>query len=281
MKRFKTLTAVVLAGAMALSLAACGGSTDNTVEGEDTQAEADAADTEAEDSEAVVSTVVDGELIWGTNASFPPYESIDNNEVVGIDADIAAELGARLGLEASVENMEFDAIIPAVTSGKVDIGIAGMTVNEERLVNVSFSTPYVEAGQVIIVPEGSDITSVDDLNGKIIGVQRGTTGDDYVSDTENGVEPGEVQRFSSAVETGQALLTNKVEAVVLDNQPAKSIVNANEGLEILPEPLTSEQYAICVSKDNEALLDAINAALADMEADGTLQAILDAYLLED
>ncbi len=280
MKYFRALTAVVIAGAMTLSLAACGGSTD-TADSADTSAEAEATDEASEDTEAVVTTVEDGQLIWGTNASFPPYESIDNNEVVGIDADIAAELGERLGLEAVVENMDFDAIIPAVTSGKIDVGIAGMTVNEERLVNVNFSTPYVEAGQVIVVPEGSDITSVEDLNGKIIGVQRGTTGDDYVSDAENGIEAAEIQRFSSAVETGQALLSNKIEVIVIDNQPAKSIVNANEGLEILPDPLTSEQYAICVSKDNEALLDAINAALADMEADGTLQAILDEYLVED
>ncbi len=278
MKYFRALTAVVIAGAMTLSLAACGGSTD-TADSADTSAEA--ADEASEDTEAVVTTVEDGQLIWGTNASFPPYESIDNNEVVGIDADIAAELGERLGLEAVVENMDFDAIIPAVTSGKIDVGIAGMTVNEERLVNVNFSTPYVEAGQVIVVPEGSDITSVEDLNGKIIGVQRGTTGDDYVSDAENGIEAAEIQRFSSAVETGQALLSNKIEVIVIDNQPAKSIVNANEGLEILPDPLTSEQYAICVSKDNEALLDAINAVLADMEADGTLQAIFDEYLVED
>ncbi len=267
MKKFLSL---LLAGTMLFSMAGCGAP-------EEPAADNGADETAAEDS-AAVTTVQDGLLIWGTNAAFEPYEYMEGDSVVGIDAEIADAIAAKLGLTAQVENMDFDAIVPAVTTGKVDIGLAGMTVDEDRLKNVNFSTPYVEAGQAIIVKDGSDIASAADLSGKVIGVQRGTTGDEYVSDDANGVGAASVERYANGPDAAQALLTDKIDAVVIDNEPAKKLVANADGLVKLDETLTSEQYAIAVAKDNTALLDAINNALSELEADGTLQTIFDKYL---
>ncbi|MCD8216337.1 MAG: basic amino acid ABC transporter substrate-binding protein [Clostridiales bacterium] len=281
MKRFKTLTAVVLSCFFAVSAAGCGGSSSEAEGGaaEEEAVEDAAEETEADEAEAsAVTTVQDGLLIWGTNAAFEPYEYMEGDVVVGIDAEIADAIAEKLGLTAQVENMDFDAVIPSVTTGKVDIGLAGMTVNEERLNNVNFSDPYVEAGQAIIVPEGSDITSAADLEGKIVGVQRGTTGDEYVSAEENGIGAASVERFSNGPDAAQSLLTGKIDAIVLDNEPSKKIVANSTGLVILDELLTSEEYAIAVAKENTALLDAINEALDELEESGELQEILDKYL---
>lgn len=267
MKKFSKIMSLLLAGTMLLGAVGCGSAA--TTEGE---TEGTAADS------AVVTTVQEGKLIWGTNAAFEPYEYMEGDTVVGIDAEIADAIAAKLGLEAQVENMDFDAIIPAVTSGKVDIGIAGMTVSEERLKNVNFSDTYVEAGQAIVVKEGSDIKSAADLNGKIVGVQRGTTGDEYVSDEANGVSVASVERYSNGPDAAQSLLAGKIDAVVIDNEPAKKIVDNATGLVKLEENLTSEQYAIAVPKENTELLDAINGALKEMQESGELQAILDKYL---
>lgn len=267
MKKFLSL---LIAGTMLFGMVGCG-SNATTPDTDTPDASADGAAT----------TVQDGLLIWGTNAAFEPYEYMEGDKVIGIDAEIADAIAAKIGLTAQVENMDFDAILPAVTTGKVDIGIAGMTVSEERLKNVNFSEPYVEAGQAIIIKSGSDIASVEDLSGKVIGVQRGTTGDEYVSDEANGVGAASVERYSNGPDAAQALLTDKIDAIVIDNEPAKKLViNANGGLLKLDENLTSEQYAIAVSKDNPELLDAINAALAELQESGELQAILDKYLNE-
>lgn len=275
MKKFTKFMSLLIAGTMLIGAVGCGGSGD-AAEGETTTAPAveEGADGTATD----LATSQEGKLIWATNAAFEPYEYMEGDTVVGIDAEIADAIAAKLGLEAQVENMEFDAIIPAVTSGKADIGLAGMTVSEERLMNVNFSDTYVEAGQAIIVKEGSDIKSAADLNGKIVGVQRGTTGDEYVSDEANGVGVASVERFSNGPDAAQSLLTDKIDAVVIDNEPAKKLVENSEGLVKLDENLTSEQYAIAVAKDNTELLDAINGALSEMKENGELQAILDKYL---
>ncbi len=263
MKRFKTLTAIVLASFMAFQMVGCGGSADQTTD-ENASAEESADVENSEDK-----------LVWATNAEFEPYEYRDGGEIVGIDAEIADEIASRLGLEAEVADMNFDSIIPAVTSGKADIGIAGMTVTEDRLQNVNFSTPYINAGQAIIVPEDSDITGEDDLVGLTIGVQLGTTGDLYVTDN---IADTTVERYTKGFEAVQALLQGKIDAVVIDGEPAKAFVKLNEGIKMCDDYLTVEEYAIAVSKDNEELLDQINSALADMEEDGTLTAIFDKYL---
>lgn len=217
-------------------------------------------------------------LTMATNAAFPPYEFYEGGEIVGIDAEIAALIAEKLGMELVIDDMEFDSIIAAVQSGKADIGMAGMTVTEDRLKTVNFSTSYATGKQVIIVAEGSDIASPDDLEGKTIGVQLTTTGDLYI--TWDYVDEGlaEIDRYSKGADAIQALLQGKVDAVVIDNEPAKVFVEQNKGLRILETEYTIEDYAIAISKQNTELLEKINAALAELTASGQLQAIIDKYI---
>jgi polar amino acid transport system substrate-binding protein len=215
-------------------------------------------------------------LTMATNAAFPPYEYYEGNEIVGIDAEIAALIAGKMGMELEIQDMEFGSIIAAVQTGKVDMGMAGMTVNEERLVSVDFSDTYAVGKQVIIVPESSDIASPDDLADKIIGVQESTTGDIYISD-EFGDDA--VQRYNKGTDAVQALLQGKVDAVVIDNEPAKAFVNANEGLKILETEYALEDYAIAVKKGNTDLLNKINKALAELSESGELQKIIDKYIV--
>jgi polar amino acid transport system substrate-binding protein len=172
--------------------------------------------------------------------------------------------------------MEFDSIITAVSTGKADMGLAGMTVTEERKKNVNFSDSYATGIQVVIVPEGSDIKTVDDLyNGKKIGVQLSTTGDIYCCD-DFGEE--NVEKYNKGNDAVMALVAGKIDAVVIDNEPAKSYVAANEGLVILDTDYVTEEYAAALNKDNTALLEAINGALAELKADGTLDTIIGKYI---
>ena len=222
-------------------------------------------------------------LKMGTNATFPPYEFYDDatGEVVGIDAEVAAAICAKLGCELEIVDMDFDAIIPAVTTGKIDFGMAGMTVTEERLQSVDFTTSYATGIQSVIVKEDSEITSVDDLfaegaNHKI-GVQQGTTGDLYCSWDIEDEGLGSVERYKNGTDAVLALTSGKVDCVVIDNQPALKYVEANEGLKILDTEYAVEDYAIALAKDSE-LTEKINAALEELIADGTVQAIIDKYI---
>lgn len=283
----KKLVAVFLAGIMCASLAACGSSAADDAASTDTQTAAEetaeetaddaaAADTEGETAEAgEVTTVTEGILTMGTNAAFPPYEYYEGDTVVGIDAEIAQAIAEKLGLSLEIVDMDFNSIITAVQSGKVDVGIAGMTVEPDRLENVDFTDSYATGVQVVIVTEDSDIASVDDLEGKLIGTQEGTTGWSYCSEDygDDMVIP-----YTNGATAVQALLDGKVDCVVIDQQPALSFVEANEGLKILETEYAVEDYAIAVSKDNTALRDAINTALNELIEDGTVQGILDKYI---
>ena len=222
-------------------------------------------------------------LKMGTNASFPPYEFYDDEtgEIVGIDAEVADAICAKLGCVCDIVDMDFDAIIPAVTTGKIDFGMAGMTVTEERLQSVDFTTSYATGIQSVIVKEDSEITSVDDLfvegaNHKI-GVQQGTTGDLYCSWDIEDEGLGSVERYKNGTDAVLALTSGKVDCVVIDNQPALKYVEANEGLKILDTEYAVEDYAIALAKDSE-LTEKINAALEELIADGTVQAIIDKYI---
>ena len=217
-------------------------------------------------------------LTMGTNAAFAPYEYYDDGAIVGIDAEIAAAIAEKLGMELEIIDMDFDAIIPAVATGKVLMGMAGMTVTPERLQNVNFSNTYAIGIQSIIVPAGSAITSVDDLEKPeyLIGVQKGTTGHLYCED-DYGTE--RVRPYKNGPEAVQALLNGSVDCVVIDNEPAKRLVEANEGLTILDTAYAEEEYAIALALENKELLDKINAALDELLDDGTLQAIVDKYIL--
>ena len=296
----KSFVSVMLAGMMALSLAACGGSTPAPTTAAPAPAETKAEETKAEETKAeetkaeetkaeetkaeaaeapaAVKTVQEGKLVMCTNAEFPPYEFHDANDIVGIDVDICRAIAEKLGLELEVEDIAFDSIIPEVTSGKADLGAAGMTVTEDRKQNVDFSDTYAHATQVIIVREDSDITGFDSLqDGKIVGVQQGTTGDIYVT---GDLGDDKVERYAKGMEAVQALAQTKIDAVVIDGEPAKQYVKEVSGLKILDESYTDEDYAIAVKKGNTELLNAVNAALAELKSEGKLDEIVAKYIHE-
>ncbi len=214
-------------------------------------------------------------LIMATNAQFPPYEYYDGDKIVGIDAEIAQAIADKLGMTLEIQDMEFDSIISSVASGKADIGVAGITASEDRKLTVNFSTSYATGKQVIIVKEDSTIAGPDDLKGKLIGVQLSTTGDIYCSD-----DYGEdsMRRFNNGAEAVLALTQGKIDAVVIDNEPAKVYVQQNPGLKILETEYITENYAIEVAKENTELLGKINDALAALQNDGTLKSIVDKYI---
>ena len=256
--KLKKLVSVLLVAACVFSLAACGSKDDSKDSGDSKK---DSKDT----------------LVMATNAEFPPYEFHEGDDVVGIDADIARAIGEEMGMEVKIEDMAFDSIIPAVTSGKVDFGAAGMTVTEDRKKNVDFTDTYATATQVIIVKEGSDIAGPDDLTGKKIGVQLGTTGDIYADD----IEDAEVERYNKGFEAVQALTQDKIDAVVIDGEPAKEFVAEADGLKILDEAFTEEEYAIAVAKDNDDLLKKMNEALASLKESGKIDEIVAKYISAD
>ena len=281
----KKLTALLLGTAMVLSLAACGGSASSaSSEAASSEAASSEETTEAASSEAAseatdaaeLTTVNAGKLTMSTNAAFPPYEmTADDGSFEGIDIEVAAAIADKLGLELQVDDMDFDAALLAAQNGKSDMVMAGVTVTDERQKVMDFSDSYAEGIQSIIVPEDSDIASVDDLSGKVIGTQRGTTGYIYCTD-DFGDE--NVIAYDNGLTAVQALNNGQVDAVVIDNAPAKEFVAANPGLKILDTAYAQEDYAIGVAKGNTALLDAINGALEELQADGTLQSIVDKYI---
>ena len=227
-------------------------------------------------------TVEEGTLIMATNAEFPPYEYMENNEVKGIDADIAQAIANKLGLKLRIENMEFDSIISSVKEGKADVALAGMTVTPERLEEVNFSTSYATGVQVVIVTEDSKITTVDDLfadgANHTIGVQLTTTGDLYATWDIEDEGLGKVDRYNKGADAVMALKSGKVDCVIIDNEPAKAFVAANEGLKILDTEYAVEDYAIAMNKNNKELAEAVEKALKELIADGTVKSIIEKYI---
>ena len=280
----KNVLVLAAAVCMAAALTACG-SSNSTAETTAAAAETTTADTAAGSTDTAADTAADtsaaeetegagGKIVMVTNAEFPPYEYHENNTIVGIDADIARAIADQMGMELEIQDMAFDSLIPAIQSGKADFAAAGMTVNEERLRNVDFTETYAEAAQVIIVKEGSAIAAPADLTGKKIGVQTGTTGDIYADDVEN----AEVQRFNKGMEAVMALTQDKLDAVIIDREPAKVFVKENEGLKILDEAFTEEEYAIAIKKGNTELLEKMSAAIKELKESGELQKIVDKYI---
>jgi len=253
----KRLFALLLACTMVFAVTACGSKE---------EAPADKEATEAPEEDNV--------LVMATNAEFPPYEFHEGGEIVGIDPEMAAAVAEELGMTLKIEDMAFASIILAVSSGKADIGVAGMTVTEDRLENVNFSDTYATAAQVVILQEGSEIASVDDLANKSIGVQLGTTGDIYAED----IEGATIERYNKGFEAVQALSQGKIDAVIIDREPAKVFVAENEGLVILDEEFTVEEYAIAIAKENTELLEKVNTALASLKESGKLDEIVGKYI---
>lgn len=280
----KKITALLLGTAMMLSLAACGSSasvSESTASSE-ASSTSGAASTEASaETAGELTTVNAGKLTMSTNAAFPPYEMTDDNgNYVGIDIEVAQAIADKLGLELQVDDMDFDAALLAAQSGKSDMVMAGVTVTEERQTVMDFSNTYATGIQVVIVPEDSDIASIDDMTGKMIGVQRGTTGDLYCSASveDGGFGEENVTPYDNGLTAVQALMNGQVDCVVIDNAPAQEFVAANPGLKILDTEYANEEYAIGVAKGNTQLLDAINGALEELQADGTVQSIVDKYI---
>ena len=247
----------------------------------------------------------DNVLVMATNAAFPPYEYVEGGKFVGIDVEIAQAIADKLGMELQIEDVEFGSIIGGVVEGKYDMGMAGMTVTEERKQSVNFSNTYATGIQVIIVKDGSSIASLDDIfefnadgdpvalkdaNIKV-GVQQDTTGDIYSSSDISGwgfcdveedgtVTTDRVVRYKTGADAVEALKTDKVNMVIIDNEPAKSFVAANEGIHILEgdNEYAVEDYAICIAKENTELLDKINKALDELKKDGTIDKIVSKYI---
>ena len=252
-KIISAVLAVVMLGASTMMFSSCGGS----------------ASPESKDSTAGAK-----KLHMATNAAFEPYEYVEGGQVVGIDAEIARVICDKLGYTLVIDDMDFDAIIPAVVSGKVDFGMAGMTVTEERKQSVDFTDPYTSSVQVIIVNEkNSKVASADDLVGKTVGVQLGTTGDIFVSD----VNDVKVERFSKGSDAVLALTQGELDAVVIDKDPAEAFTDQNIGIKILNDPFEREEYAICLKKDSE-LTEKFNTVLNDLKADGTVDDIIKKYI---
>ena len=294
----KKIIAITLSLIMALGLfAGCASSTENgsaqnngannaatTGANADNGAETTApaeneSNTDNEEGYGEFTTVEEGKLIMATNAFFPPYEYYEGETIVGIDAEIAAAIAEKLGLELVIDNMEFNSIITAVTTGAADMGLAGMTITEERLEQVDFSISYASGVQSIIVKEGSAITCVDDLYAEgaaqKVGVQLGTTGDIYASD-DFGAE--RVTQYNNGNEAILALLSGDVDCVIIDNEPAKAFVAANEGLQILDTAYAEEDYAACFKMENKALRAAVDTAIEELIMDGTIDAIIEKYI---
>lgn len=236
----------------------------------------------------------DNTLIMATNAAFPPYEYHEGGEIKGIDAEIGKAIADKLGMEFKIEDMEFDSIIPSVQSGKANFGMAGMTVSDERKESVNFSDSYATGIQVVIVKDDSALSNVDALfalkeDGSkwTVGVQNATTGDLYTTDdlespkdeNDNPVEgTAKIERYSKGADAVEALKTGKIDCVVIDNEPAKAFVAANEGLKILETEYAEEDYAIAIAKDKTELLEKVNKALKELKDDGTVQRIIDKYI---
>ena len=271
----KKFLALVLASLMVFAFVACGGT------GKDNNGASDASN--ASNASDTSDTTEKETLVMATNATFPPYEFKEGDSFAGIDVEIAGKIAEKLGMTLEIKDVEFGSIIGGVQTGKFDIGMAGMTVTDERLKSVNFSDSYATGIQVVIVKEDSAIKSLDDLKGDgsmKFGVQQDTTGDIYASDTvENGgYGKDNVVRYKTGADAVQALKTGKVDAFIIDNEPAKNFVKANEGLSILNGDWVKENYAIAIAKDNTELLEKVNGALKELIADGTVKAIIDKYI---
>ena len=266
MKKITRILAVALMLSMLMIASACGN--DAQQGGQDAQGEQ--------------FTISEGTLTMVTNADFPPYEFVQGGQVVGIDPEIAAAIAGRLGLELVIEDIDFDSVVISVETGMFDMAMAGLTVTDEREEQVNFSISYANGVQAIIVPEGSPITHVDDLfaDGAFhrIGVQLSTTGDLYSTWDLEDEGLAEVERFARGSDAVMALNAGRVDAVIIDNEPAKSFVEMNTGLKVLDTEFANEDYAIAINKGNTVLLDRVNEALRALIADGTVQSILDKYI---
>ena len=276
MKKMKKLAALLLAAALSVSVTACGGgASSQPSEGSSAPAASAGAS-----SSAGVKTIEAGTITMSTNAEFEPFEYRSGDKIVGIDVEIANKIAKKLGLTLKINDVAFDSLIMELQTNKCDFVAAGMTVDEDRKKNVDFSEPYFDASQAIIVPKGSTIKSRTDLNGKTVGVQQGTTGDQYCTNEKgtSDVKVGTVKRYNKGADAISDMISGRIDAVVIDNFPATKFVEKNSGkIQKLSDAMTVEQYAVAVHKGNAALLEQINAVLKDMKSSGELDQIVNKY----
>lgn len=275
----KNLILLAAVGLAAFTLAACSSSS-NSGSSAESKTEAALKAEQAKDSEAnskegdTEITVEKGKLIMATNAEFPPYEFHENDKIVGIDAEIAEEIAKKLGLELEIEDVAFSAIIPEITSGKADVGIAGMSVTEDRKKSVDFSQTYADTVQVVIVKKDSEIKTPEELEKKTLGVQEGTTGAILAED----IKDVKIEPYNKAVDAVQSLMQNKVDAVIIDEETAKVFTSDNKDIKILDEAFAKEEYAIAVKKGNKELLTQIDKALDELKSEGKIDEIVKKYI---
>ncbi len=253
------------------ALAGCGGSGSSS-----------ASTTGAAGSDSSLGLVTEGKLTIGTSPDFPPFENLENDEYVGLDMDLARALAEKLGLEAEFKNLQFDAIIPAVAAGgQVDLGLSGITIDPERAEQVDFTDSYyIDDLSVVAMKDNADVTSdtyADALNqdGVIIAVQSGTTGESYAQEN---FPNATTQPYGTATDCFAAMQAGQAVAVVTNKAvAAKMVADSYTDAQVVKEIATGEEYGIAVSKDNSALLEAINSALDELTSDGSLDEIVNKY----
>jgi polar amino acid transport system substrate-binding protein len=270
--RLTLVAALVALFALAVVAAGCGSDDEST--------STEAASSTDSGATADVSTITDGTLLIGTDAPYPPFEigTPDDSDFSGFDIDLANDIADNLGLTAEFQDTSFDTIFRDVAANQFDIVVAASTITPGRQKTVNFSDPYYEAQQALLVPEGSDITSVDDLAGKIVGAQDGTTGEAYANDE---TDASEVRGYPEGPDAVAAVTTGQVDAAIIDQPVAADAVEKQGGVEVATEIPTNELYGIAISKENPELLDAVNQALAEFKQDGTIQGLYEQYLKTD
>lgn len=259
MKKFKSLMAVLLTGAMLFAFAGCSGNND---------VKSSAADG---DNANVSGAASGGKIIMTTEAGFAPYEYMEGNNIVGVDVDIANEIAKAMGKELEIQNSEFAQALMAVTNGKADFAAAGISVTPDRQETMDFSIPYATSKQVVVVKKDSNaVTDPKNLEGKVVGAQLGTVADIVISDPEEGYKAKEVKQYEKYVQAASDLKNDKIDCIVMDALPAAELVKANEGLVVLDGEVFTDTYAIGVKKGNQELLDQINTVLQKLIDDGKI-----------
>ncbi len=269
--RLTFVAALVALFALAFVVAGCGDDDETT-----STAGGDTSTTAGGD----FSTIDEGTLLIGTDAPYPPFEigTPDDADFSGYDIDLGDAIGEKLGLEVEWQDTSFDTIFRDVAANQFDMVIAASTITPGRQQTVNFSDPYYEAQQALVVPTGSDITSVEDLAGTIVAAQDGTTGEAYGNDE---TDASEVRGFPEGPDAIAAVITGQVDAAIIDQPVAADAVEKEEGIEVAAEIPTNELYGIALSKENPELLDAVNTALTELKEDGTIQGLYEQYLNTD
>lgn len=284
MKMLKKFMALAISCALLAGVAACGNSAKDDFEKETTKAATSsaAATTKGDGSEASKintggGTKTPGKLVMGTNAEFPPFEFLENNEIVGVDPAVMALIAEEMGLELEIKDMKFDSLPIALKSGQIDIIAAGLTVKPDRAESMSFSMPYYTAAQTVIVAKDSTLEKAEDLAALKVGVQSGTVGEfiaeDYVDSTS------QIKGFANGMLAVEALKNGQVDAVIIDNNPARVYAQQNaDKLKLVEKLFDDEEYAFAVAKDNTVLLDQVNAALTKIKDDGRFDEVVTRYI---